>query len=152
MTTTTTATNRREVPVSEANRPDSRAPCEAIVAGSDAIETAITELIRDAPAIDPATADELVAGLRDQGDPLALAIARVVELVRAGTIDLGIALPPLAMACATLADRSLGDREREAARYEVETLLPVPRVLPHPIPDVSIDRVIDLSRGSRPRT
>ena len=72
------------------------------------IEQLITLLVRSAPASDPAVIDELV------GEQL---------------VAPGIALPPLAMACATLADGvhgKLGDRELEAARFEIETLMPMP--------------------------
>jgi hypothetical protein len=93
------------------------------------IEHLITELVRTAPAVDPAVVGELVECLRQVASPLARSVARVVELVAEQLVDPGIALPPLAMACATLADGvrgALGDRELEAARYEIETLLPVP--------------------------
>jgi hypothetical protein len=93
------------------------------------IEALITALVQRAPALDTALADELVERLRRVGSPLARAIAKVTELVAEQLIAPGIALPPLAMACATLTDGvrgKLGERELEAARYEIETLLPVP--------------------------
>ena len=109
---------------------------------STQIEARITELVQRAPAIDPDIVDALVDELRAIGSPLALAIARVVELVREGLVDAGIALPALAMACATLADGvrgRLGTRELEAARFEIETLLPVPDRAPRPVaPDVPL--------------
>jgi hypothetical protein len=95
----------------------------------DRIEQLITLLVQRAPAIDRAVVDELVEHLHGVGSPLARSIARVVELCAAQRVAPGVALPPLAMACATLADgvrARLGDRELEAARYEIETLLPVP--------------------------
>ena len=95
----------------------------------DRIEQLITELVQRAPITEPAVADELVEHLRRIGSPLARSIARVVELVAEQLVDPGIALPALAMACATLADGvrgTLGTRELEAARYEIETLMPVP--------------------------
>jgi hypothetical protein len=98
-------------------------------AGLARIEPLITELVRAAPVCEPAIAGELIAQLREIGVPLAMAIARVVEDIAQQRIDAGIALPPLAMACATLIDGlrgALGERELEAARYEIETLLPVP--------------------------
>ncbi|HMG56333.1 MAG TPA: hypothetical protein VK601_22695 [Kofleriaceae bacterium] len=101
-------------------------PGAAVVAR---IEHRITELVQRAPDADPAVVDELIEDLRRVGSRLALAIARVLELVALDLIDPGIALPPLAMACATLADGvrgALGERELEAARYEIETLMPVP--------------------------
>ncbi len=98
-------------------------------ASTDAIEQAITRLVQEAPAMDAGVVDGLGEELRGVGSPLALSIARVVELVGEGLIDPGIALPPLAMACATLAGGvrgTLGPRELEAARFEIETLLPMP--------------------------
>ena len=118
-----------------------------------AIEAAITRLVQEAPALDAALITGLVDELRAVGSPLALSIARVVELVGEGLVDPGIALPALAMACATLADGvrgTLGPRELEAARNEIETLLPVPNAPPKLTePDVL---VTSLTRGSRPRT
>ena len=93
------------------------------------IEQRITELVQRAPEIDAEVAGDLIEALRGVGSPLALAIARIVELVAEQLVDPGIALPPLAMACATLAAGvrgALGDRELEAARYEIDTLLPMP--------------------------
>jgi hypothetical protein len=99
----------------------------------DRIEQLITQLVQQAPDPDPAAADELIDRLRHIGSPLARplarSIARVVELVAEQLIAPGIALPPLAMACATLADGVRGkltDRALEAARYEIETLMPLP--------------------------
>jgi hypothetical protein len=97
--------------------------------GIDRIEQRITELVQRAPEIDAGVVDDLIEALRGVGSPLALAIARIVELVAEQLVDPGIALPPLAMACATLAAGvrgTLGDRELEAARYEIDTLLPTP--------------------------
>lgn len=93
------------------------------------IEELITELVQIAPASSPSIVDELVHQLTRVGSPLARTIARVVELVAEQLVDPGIALPALAMACATLADGMrgrLGDRELEAARYEIDTLMPRP--------------------------
>jgi hypothetical protein len=113
-----------------------------VTSATDRIEQLITELVRAAPACDPGIAGELVEQLRGIGSPLARSIARVVELVAEQRVDPGIALPPLAMACATLADGvrgTLGNRELEAARYEIETLLPVPRAAPAiAAPDVPV--------------
>jgi len=95
----------------------------------DRIEQLITELVQSAPAADLGLVDELVECLHRVGSPLARSIARVVELVAEQLIAPGIALPPLAMACATLADGVRGKltaRELEAARYEIETLMPMP--------------------------
>jgi hypothetical protein len=83
--------------------------------------------VQSAPALDPRVIENLIEELRAQGSPLALSIARVVELVGEQLVDPGIALPALASACATLADgKRLGGAALEAARYEIETLLPVP--------------------------
>jgi hypothetical protein len=98
-------------------------------ASLDRIEQLITLLVQNAPAADVAVVDELVEHLHRVGSPLARSIARVVELVAEQLIAPGVALPPLAMTCATLADGVRGkltDRELEAARYQIETLLPVP--------------------------
>ncbi|HWO20002.1 MAG TPA: hypothetical protein VNO30_14545 [Kofleriaceae bacterium] len=135
-----------------------------------AIERAITQLVREAPALDAAVRAELAAhlgalGALDQelGAPLARSIARIVELVAQGQVAQGIALPHLAMACATLADGVAGrlsERELEAARYEIDTLLPVPGAPGAPgaapgaapavrIPDVPL---ASLTRGPGRRT
>jgi hypothetical protein len=108
------------------------------------IDASITRLVQEAPVLDETVIAELVGELRDLGSPLAIAIARVVELVGARKIDPGIALPALAMACSTLTDPLLTDREREAARFEIETLLPLPAE-----PDVAVSQ---LTRGRRPQT
>jgi hypothetical protein len=105
------------------------------------IETLITELVQRAPELDARAIAELATELRANGAPLALSIAQVIELVGNRTLDAGIALPALAMACATLCDARLGEREREAARYEIETLLPVPGK-----PDVPIDSLRSATR------
>lgn len=93
------------------------------------IEALSVELVQRAPVIDGAVVEELLAQLRRIGSPLARSLARVVELVSEQLIDAGIALPPIAMACTTLADGvrgKLGQRELEAARFEIETLMPMP--------------------------
>lgn len=115
------------------------------------IERAITELVQAAPSRDPATVTMLVEDLRAHAAPLARSIANIVELVDRGEVDQAIALPALAMACATLCDPRLGDREREAARNEIETLLPLPAKPANVVsrPDVPL---VALSRGPRPRT
>ena len=90
------------------------------------IEALITQLVQEAPTLDGDVIAELVGALRRDGRPLARAIAQVVSLVGEQLVDAGIALPALAMACQTLVDVRLGEREREAARFEIETLMPVP--------------------------
>jgi hypothetical protein len=123
------------------------------------IERCITRLVQEAPVMDAAVVGELIEQLRGVGSPLALSIARIVELVDEGLIAPGISLPHLAMSCAALADGVAGRlsaRELEAARYEIETLLPVPDG-----PGIRIDRAslvipdvpaTSLSRGPRRRT
>lgn len=94
--------------------------------------------------------DALVEDLREDGSPLALSIARVVELLGEGLVDPGIALPALAMACSALDDGKLTEKDREVARFEIETLMPVPErptLLQGSLsPDVPVDA---LSRGPR---
>jgi hypothetical protein len=139
---------------------EDRAPpsTRAATARTDAIERGITQLVREAPVLDPTVIAELLAQLRAVGVPLALSIAQVVERVAAGQIAQGIALPHLAMACATLADGVAGrlsERELEAARYEIDTLLPPPGAPTTPAaPDVRAPDVplISLSRGPRRQT
>jgi hypothetical protein len=94
------------------------------------IEPLITGLVQAAPVLDASVVAELCGELRADARPLALAIARVVELVAAGAIDQAISLPALAMACATLCDPRMGNAEHEAARYEIDTLLPMPKTAP----------------------
>jgi hypothetical protein len=113
------------------------------------IEALITRLVQEAPELDP----DVIAELRDElarvGSPLALAISRVVELVGEQLVDASIALPALAEACATLV-ASRDPRVLEAARFQVDTLVPVPDP-PAKIaaPDVAVDA---LTRASRSRT
>lgn len=103
------------------------------------IDALITRLVHEAPELDAQVIEQLLGELRAHGAPLALSIARVVELVADHLIDAGIALPALAMACSTLGDPRLTDREREAARNEIETLLPVPaKGVRFTVPDVPL--------------
>jgi len=114
---------------------------------AERIERRITQLIQIAPESDDVITAALLEDLTAIGSPLAQVIADVLARVTAapGTaarIDAGVALPALAMACATLAAGlrgELGDRELEAARYEIDTLLPVPvRTRMAPAPDVPL--------------
>ncbi len=117
------------------------------------IQALITSLVQRAPVIEHTTVERLVAELRAIDTPLSLAIAAIVELVGDGRVDPGIALPALAMACATLDDvqrGALGEREAEAARYEIETLLPVPGRAP--TSDKAAPNLIQISRERPPRT
>ncbi len=117
------------------------------------IQPLITSLVQRAPTIDRSTVEQLIAELRALDTPLSIAIATVVELVSDGRVDPGIALPALAMACATLDDvlrGALGAREAEAARYEIETLLPVPSAAP--TSNRSAPTLIQISRERPPQT
>lgn len=112
------------------------------------IATRITALVQDAPVIDGATIEELAAALvavalgevtaRPARAALACAIEAVVDHLAAGMVDPGIALPALAMACATLADADAASLAVEAARFEVETLLPRPGTPRRGGPDVPL--------------
>jgi hypothetical protein len=119
----------------------------------DAIEPSITRLVQEAPARDPETLRALQAALSRVGSPLALSIARILEYVADDLVDPGVALPALAEACATLVGGvrgTLDDRVLAAARYQIETLEPMPdRPALHLAPDVP---VVDLIRGPRRRT
>jgi len=111
------------------------------------IETLITRLVQQAPALEADALHSLVLELERNAAPLALSIARVLQLVGANQIDQGIALPALAMACGTLVDPRLTAREHDAARFEIETLLPMPGTAPRiAVPDVPIAQLI---RGPR---
>ena len=107
----------------------------------------LTELVQRAPELPAplvrAVLDELAQWPGDRA--LADAIARVLALVADGKVDAGAALPHLAMACATLCDERLTARERDAARFEIETFVPAA-----PAPDVGVERL--LSRERTPRT
>lgn len=98
----------------------------------DAVEPAITKLVREAPHRDPATVETLDAALRSVATPLALSIARILGYVAEDAVDPGIALPALAEACATLVAATTADPHRfdhrvlEAARYQIDTLEPLP--------------------------
>ena len=121
----------------------------------DRIEPAITRLVQEAPARDAATVAELERALAEVGTPLARSIARILEYVVEDLVDPGIALPALAEACATLvagARGGLDARALEAARYQIDTLQPVPDRGPElelRRPDVP---ATDLIRGPRRRT
>ncbi len=110
------------------------------------IEPLITRLVQQAPELDPRTIDELTDALVANGTPLALAIRRIVELVAEGLVQQAIALPALAEACATL-ESSTDPRVLEAARYQVDTLEPVPDRPKIAAPDVPLATL----RGPRSR-
>jgi hypothetical protein len=94
-----------------------------------ALESLSTALVQQAPTLDAQTLAQVRDELLAVGSPLALTIARVYELVEQGVVDPAIALPALAEACATLAAGIAGRvdaRALEAARYQIDTLLPLP--------------------------
>ena len=96
---------------------------------AEPFEALATALVQQAPALDPRTLEALRRALERIDQPLARSIARIVELVGMDVVDPAIALPALAEACATLAAGIAGridDRVLEAARYQIDTLQPVP--------------------------
>jgi hypothetical protein len=113
------------------------------------IEELITALVREAPALDAHVIEELRGELAANGAPLALAIARVLELVGEGLVEQAVALPALAEACATLVHER-DPRALEAARYQIDTLEPTPSPPRPPVVDVTVDALA--SRGPRRRT
>ena len=112
------------------------------------MEPLITRLVQEAPELDAKTIDELCAALVHDGRPLALAIRRIVELVAEQLVDMAIALPALAEAIATL-ESSTDPKVLEAARYQVDTLEPVPDRPRVAAPDVEVGSLI---RAPRRRT
>jgi hypothetical protein len=109
------------------------------------LEDHATALVQQAPDLDAGTLAQLIDELRAVGSPLALSIARIYELVGIDVVDPAIALPALAEACATLVagiEGRLGERELEAARYQIETLEPVPDKPPRvATPDVPLSQL-----------
>jgi hypothetical protein len=109
------------------------------------IELYSTRLVQQAPDLDASTLAQLRDELQAVGSPLALAIARIYELIDMDVVDPAIALPALAEACATLVagiEGRLGTRELEAARYQIDTLQPVPDKPPGvAVPDVPITQL-----------
>ncbi len=111
------------------------------------IEALSIQLVQDAPELD----GDVVAALRTEleaiGSPLALAISRIVELVHEGLVAPAISLPAIAEACATLVagvQGRVGEGVLEAARYQIDTLTPMPDKPPRvTVPDV---HAIDLVR------
>ncbi len=107
------------------------------------IEVAITRLVREAPELDSGVVAELQTALvRVVAPPAAQALAQSIHAIVAlvaqvpPRVDPGIALPALAMACATLTDPRSTAREHAAARYEIDTLTPMPGA-----PDVPVDQL-----------
>jgi hypothetical protein len=110
-------------------------PLRELNAALDALEGALTALIQRAPDGSPqqvrdAAGDALAvafcaaAAARTDHVALACAMERCLELLADGRVDAGVALPALAMAAHTA--RSWDAAAVKAARYEVETLLPLP--------------------------
>ena len=107
----------------------------------DDIEPLITQLVRTAPDLEDAALADLRVVLEQVGTPLARSIWRALELAADQLIDPGIALPALAEACSTLVAGVRGhvdDRVLEAARYQIDTLQPVPDVPRMTVPDVPL--------------
>jgi hypothetical protein len=109
------------------------------------LELYSTRLVQQAPDLDPDTVAELRDELHSVGSPLALSIARIYELVEMDVVDPAIALPALAEACATLVagiEGRVDARVLEAARYQIDTLQPVPDKPPRvAVPDVPITQL-----------
>jgi hypothetical protein len=89
------------------------------------IDSLATQLVQQAPDLDPDTIAALRRELEQQGSPLALSVSRIVELVADGLVDPAIALPPIAEACAVLVATS-DARVLAAMQYQIDTLEPVP--------------------------
>jgi hypothetical protein len=116
------------------------------------IEALSVQLVQDAPDLDGDVIAELRTLLESDGSPLALTISRIVELVHEGLVDPAISLPAIAEACSTLVAGTRGALSAsvlEAARYQIDTLTPMPDKPPRvAAPDVP---VIDLVRR-RPKS
>ncbi len=103
-----------------------------------AIDELATQLVQQAPDLDPDTIAALRTGLEQQGSPLALAVSRIVELVAEGLVDAAIALPPIAEACSVLVTTS-DARVLAAMKYQIDTLEPMPDKAPRiGAPDVPV--------------
>ncbi len=89
------------------------------------IDDLATQLVQQAPDLDPDTIAALRTGLEQQGSALALAVSRIVELVAEGLVDAAIALPPIAEACSVLVTTS-DTRVLAAMKYQIDTLEPMP--------------------------
>jgi ABC-type transporter Mla subunit MlaD len=115
----------------------------------------LTTLVQRAPDLDEeltesaATAALLAAGgnagHRADLALLALACERVIDEVAAGHVAQGLALPALVMSAQTMVQAAASPRERyagalHAARFEIETLLPLPDA-PAPPGFVSLHRL-----------
>jgi hypothetical protein len=105
------------------------------------IDSLATQLVQQAPDLDPGTIAALRTELAQQGSPLALAVSRIVELVAEGLVDPAIALPPIAEACSVLLTSS-DPRVLDAMKYQIDTLEPLPdKSPPLGAPDVPITKL-----------
>jgi len=93
------------------------------------VDELATQLVQQAPDLDPDTIAALRTQLEEQGSPLALSISRIVELVAEGLVDPAIALPPIAEACSVLVTTS-DAKVLAAMQYQIDTLEPVPDKAP----------------------
>jgi len=89
------------------------------------IEDLATQLVQQAPDLDPDTIAALRTGLEQQGSALALAVSRIVELLFEGLVDPAISLPAIAEACSVLVMTS-DPRVLAAMKYQIDTLEPMP--------------------------
>ena len=89
------------------------------------IDSLATQLVQQAPDLDPDTIAALRTELDRIGTPLALSINRIVELIEEHLVDIAIALPPIAEACSVLVTTS-DPRVLDAMKYQIDTLQPVP--------------------------
>lgn len=137
----------------------------------DSLEAAVLALLQAAPAGSPAqlaeaaliafalahavavgegvaeegVAEEKAAKVRGERIGLLCAMERCLELIGDGLVDAGVALPALAMAAHTARSSDSGAAAAiAAARYEIETLLPVPGSTPSPRKslDVSVQSLV----------
>lgn len=136
----------------------------------DSLEAAVLALLQAAPAGSPAQLAEaagiafalahaVAAGKGEAGTDadvkaekvrgervgLLCAMERCLELIGEGLVDAGVALPALAMAAHTARSSDAGAAAAiAAARYEIETLLPVPGSTPSPRKslDVSVQSLV----------
>lgn len=100
------------------------------------IDALATDLVQQAPDLDPDTIAALRTGLERQGSALALAVSRIVELVAEGLVDPAISLPAIAEACSVLVSTS-DARVLAAMKYQIDTLEPMPDKVPRVgVPDV----------------
>ena len=105
------------------------------------IDALATQLVQQAPDLDPDTIAALCTELEQQGSPLARSIRRIVELVAEDLVDPAIALPSIAEACSVLVT-SQDPRVLDAMQYQIDTLEPVPDKPPAiAAPDVPITKL-----------